>query len=130
MRGHSKLIRVPSLLYTEFMSALFGDANLHFLSVVLYDFLLAVGGDNGELALLEHTRIAALALADGQSASLIVPLESDSGVLSLLVVVVVALVLIERETAPTYCISGPRGRMLPARTNMGTRSSVVSRVTS
>ena len=73
MRGHSKLIRVPSLLYTEFMSALFGDANLHFLSVVLYDFLLAVGGDNGELALLEHAGVLAFALADGQLLLAVVP---------------------------------------------------------
>ena len=49
------------------------------------------------MTLLQHARILALTLADGQLLLAVVPLESDGGVGTLLVVVVVAFVLIERE---------------------------------
>ena len=87
------------LLYTEFCVWLLGYEDLLLHTLVVNNLLLAIGGDNGELALREHTRIVALTLVDGQGAGLVVPMESDSGILAFLVVVVVALVLVESEVA-------------------------------
>ena len=50
-----------------------------------------------ERAVLGHTLEFALAVVDGESARAVVPLHGDGGVESLLVVVVVTLVLVERE---------------------------------
>ena len=58
-----------------------------------------VGQDDAELTGGRHARIATLTVADGQRAGLVVPVEGYRGIDAFLVVVVVALVLIERELA-------------------------------
>ena len=55
--------------------------------------------DNAEGALREHAGKLPRALADGQRVRGFVPVNRDGGVDAVLVVIIVALVLIEREVA-------------------------------
>ena len=88
--------------------------------------------DDAEPALCNHSSERAFACADRQDAGTLVPANGNQGMLPLLVVVAVAGILIEIECAvgtainakfnrapgscAAYSISGPIGRMDPART--------------
>ena len=84
---------------------------------------------DGETALLQHAREGAAARPNRQGARRIVPADRDAGAGALLVVEGQAVVLVKREIriragvdVQADCISGPNGRMEPARTKSGIRS--------
>ena len=68
-------------------------------AVVVDGLCGAIGQHNLELTVEQHALLAALEGADVEGACALGPGEDDIGVVSLLIVVVVALILIEAERA-------------------------------
>ena len=71
--------------------------HLYWLAAVTDGLATAVGSNDGELPLLQHAGVSALARADCQGAAAFLPTDWNGGIDAFLIVVVVAFVLVERE---------------------------------
>ena len=80
-------------------SVLFSDTYVLLAAVVVDGDGLCAHDDDVEASLLQHAGIGALALAYGECAGVVIPLEGDGAVCTVLVSIAVALILVEGKGA-------------------------------